>query len=85
MGIPFLAVKGPPFILKWGEKAARPVHNKEVNILHSQGQACGLQKACIACIGLRCGFETTSGRFSPIQGENFHLGTTQLDSDVCDL
>ena len=76
MGIPFLEVKRPPFILKWCEKAARPFHIEEVNIFHSLGQAWGLQKACIACIGLRCGFEITSGQFSPIQGENFHLGTT---------
>ena len=84
MGIPLLAVKRPPFILKWDEKAAKYFHIEEVKIFHSPGQACGFQKACIACIGLRCGFETTSGQFSPTQGEDFHLGTTQRDSDVYD-
>ena len=80
----FLAVKSPLFILKWGEKVARPFHVEEVKSFHSLGKACGLQKACIAFIGLRCGFEPTSGQFSPIQGENLHLGTTKPDSDVYD-
>ena len=74
----FLAVKSPVFILKWGENVARPFHIEEVKIFHSLGQA------CIACIERRCGFETTSGLFSPIQGKYFHLGTTQPDSDVYD-
>ena len=74
----FLAVKSPPFILKWGGKATRPLHVQEVKVFHSLRQVCGLQKACIACIGLRCAFETTSGQFSPIQGEKFHLGTTSF-------
>ena len=79
-----LAVKSLLFILKWGGKGARPFHIVEVKIFHSLVLACGLQTACIPCIGLRCGFETTSGQFSPIQGENFHLGTSQPDSDVYD-
>ena len=79
-----LAGKSLLFILKWGGKGARPFHVEEVKIFHSLGQACGLQRPVLACIGLRCGFETTSGQFSPIQGENFHLGTSQPDSDVYD-
>ena len=85
MGISFLAVKRPPFILKWGEKTSRPFHVEEVKFFHSQEQDCGFKKACRACIGLRCGFETTYGQFLLIQGENFHLGTTQPDSDVYDM
>ena len=79
-----MAVKSLLFILKWGGKGARLFHIEEVKIFHSLGLTCGLQTACMPCIALRWGFETTSGRFSPIQGEKFHLGTSQPDSDVYD-
>ncbi|MBW0498315.1 hypothetical protein O181_038030 [Austropuccinia psidii MF-1] len=67
----------PSFILKWGEKAGRPFPIEEVKIFHCQGLACGLQKACIGSIGLRCGFETTSGQFSQIHGEILILSQPQ--------
>ena len=72
------------FILKCGGKGARPFHIEEVKIFHPIVLACGFQTDLKACIGLRYGFETTSGQFSPIQAENFHLGTSQPDSDVYD-
>ncbi|MBW0467539.1 hypothetical protein O181_007254 [Austropuccinia psidii MF-1] len=34
---------------------------------------------------LRCGFETTSAQFSPIQGENFRLGNTEPSSEMYDM
>ena len=44
---PFLAVKRPFFILKWGEKAFKPFHVDEVKIFHSQALAYGFDKAFI--------------------------------------